>query len=146
MKRFVIIFSTVLFAAASFKASAIKRVEIEPRMGYSLSVESGAHAAMLVGLPLSEKFSLRGGLYYSKTDFLDLLVPIYASFQIPLSPDKLALRLEGGVFSGSRTGLTATAGFDISNVFVGASYFHNMVNNNKENGYLGVSLGYRFKL
>ncbi len=53
MKRFVILFSTVLFAAASFKASAIKRVEIEPRMGYSLSVESGAHAAMLVGLPLS---------------------------------------------------------------------------------------------
>ena len=82
MKRFVILFSTVLFAAASFKASAIKRVEIEPRMGYSLSVESGAHAAMLVGLPLAEKFSLRGGLYYSKTDFLDLLVPIYASFQI----------------------------------------------------------------
>lgn len=129
----------------SMKAEGIG-IELEPRMGYSLSGEGGTHAAMLVGIPLTSNFSLRPGLFYAKTVGYDFMVPINASFKIPVK-NNFGIRLEGGGVVGTRIGVTGTVGFDISKVFVGASVFADLRDKNMDaKCHLGVSIGYRFSL
>lgn len=147
MNKFRIIFlvMALLMAIPSLKAEE-RGIELEPRMGYSLSRESGAHAAMFVGIPFTSYFSLRPGLFYSKTLDGDLMVPINASFKIPLM-NNFGMRVEGGGVVGTRMGVTGTVGFDISKVFVGTSIFADLRDKNMDTKcQLSVSIGYRFSL
>ena len=137
--------------------TSARAADIETRAGVTGGDVWGLHAGAYINIPQSELFSIQTGFLLhtanepavgnSNTWDVDLNVPVYASFHIPLG-EKTNLRLNGGAYIGTghsmQLGATAEAGVEVKRLFVGANCFQNCINS--QEFLFGVSVGYRFRL
>lgn len=137
--------------------SHVQAIDIEARTGIMGGDVWGLHAGAYINFPQSKLFSIqtglllhtanRGGIRNSDTWGIDLNVPVYASFHIPLS-EKANLRLNGGAYWGTgsalQVGAAAEAGVEVKRVFVGVNCFQNCIN--EQELLFGISVGYKFNL
>lgn len=138
-------------------AGNAKTIDLEARTGIMGGDVWGLHAGAYLNFPQSSLFSIQTGVLlhtanvsvakYSDTWDIDLNVPVYASFHIPLS-EKTNLRLNGGAYIGTghtmQLGATADVGVEVKRLFVGVNCFQNCIN--EQEFLLGVSVGYKFAL
>lgn len=137
--------------------SQVQAADIEARAGILGGDVFGLQAGAYINFPQSKLFSIQTGLLLhtanqwtirsSDTWDIDLNVPVYASFHIPLS-EKTNLRLNGGAYIGTgntlQVGATADVGVEVKRLFVGVNYFQNCIN--EQEFLFGVSVGYKFAL
>lgn len=137
--------------------SQVQAADIEARAGILGGDVFGLQAGAYINFPQSKLFSIQTGLLLhtanqwtirsSDTWDIDLNVPVYASFHIPLS-EKTNLRLNGGAYIGTgntlQVGATADVGVEIKRLFVGVNCFQNCIN--EQEFLFGVSVGYKFAL
>lgn len=136
--------------------SQVQAADIEARTGIMGGDVWGLHAGAYINFPQSKLFSIQTGLLFhtanesaifNSTWGIDLNIPVYASFHIPLS-EKTNLRLNGGAYIGTgnswQIGATADVGVEVKRLFVGVSCFQNCINN--QEFLLGISVGYKFHL
>lgn len=135
----------------------VQAADIEARTGIMGGDVWGLHAGGYINFPQSKLFSIQTGLLLhtanragfrnSDTWDIDLNVPVYASFHLPLS-EKANLRLNGGAYLGTgselQLGATAEVGVEVKRVFAGVNCFQNCIN--EQEFLFGVSVGYKFKL
>lgn len=137
--------------------SQVQAADIEARTGIMGGDVWGLQAGAYLNFPQSSLFSIQTGVLlhtanvpvvkYSDTWDIDLNVPVYASFHIPLS-EKTNLRLNGGAYIGTghtmQLGATADVGVEVKRLFVGVNCFQNCIN--QQEFLFGVSVGYKFAL
>ena len=153
MKRILVLIA-LLFSVSICHMQA---ADIEPRTGIIGGDIWGLQTGAYVNFPTSNVFSIQtGALLHTANENLlrrdgtwriDLNIPVYASFHIPLS-EKIKLRLNGGAYWGTgpkmQLGATAEAGVEVKRLFVGANCFQNCIN--EQEFLFGVSVGYKFQL
>ncbi len=141
----------------SFVFSHLQAADIEARTGIMGGDVWGLHAGAYINFPQSSLFSIQTGLLLhtanqwtvrnADTWDIDLNVPVYASFHLPLS-EKANLRLNGGAYIGTghelQVGATADVGVEVKRLFVGVNCFQNCINS--QEFLFGVSVGYKFHL
>lgn len=136
--------------------SQVQAADIEARTGIMGGDVWGLHAGAYINFPQSKLFSIQTGLLFhtanesaifNSTWGIDLNIPVYASFHVPLS-EKANLRLNGGAYLGTGSGLqvgaTAEVGVEVKRLFAGVNCFQNCINS--QEFLLGVSVGYKFHL
>lgn len=152
MKRILFLICSVLSLFTNVQAA-----DIEARTGIMGGDVWGLHAGGYINFPQSKLFSIQTGVLlhtsnvpavkYSDVWDIDVNVPVYASFHIPLS-EKTNLRLNGGAYVGTghtmQLGATADIGVEVKRLFVGVNCFQNCINS--QEFLFGVSVGYKFHL
>ncbi|EOS14037.1 MULTISPECIES: hypothetical protein [Parabacteroides] len=152
MKRILLLIGFVLSLFTSAQAA-----DIEARTGVMGGDVWGLHAGAYINFPQSKLFSIQTGFLLhtanqwigKKSDMwdIDVNVPVYVSFHIPLS-EKTNLRLNGGAYVGTghtmQLGATADVGVEVKRMFVGVNCFQNCINT--QEFLFGVSVGYKFHL
>ena len=152
MKRILLLIGFVLSLFTSAQAA-----DIEARTGVMGGDVWGLHAGAYINFPQSKLFSIQTGFLLhtanqwigKKSDMwdIDVNVPVYVSFHIPLS-EKTNLRLNGGAYVGTghtmQLGATADVGVEVKRMFVGVNSFQNCINT--QEFLFGVSVGYKFHL
>lgn len=137
--------------------SQVQAADIEARTGILGGDVFGLQAEAYINFPQSKLFSIQTGLLlhtanqwtFRRSDSwdIDLNIPVYASFHIPLS-EKTNLRLNGGAYIGTgntlQVGATADVGIEVKRLFVGVNCFQNCIN--EQEFLFGVSVGYKFAL
>lgn len=144
-----------IFLLSTF--SQLQAADIEARTGIMGGDVWGLHAEGYINFPQSKLFSIQTGLllhtanrpaiHNSNTWDIDLNIPVYASFHIPLN-EKVNLRLNGGAYMGTghklQVGVTAEVGIEVKRVFAGVNCFQNCIN--EQEFLFGISVGYKFHL
>ena len=152
MKRILLLIGFVLSLFTSAQAA-----DIEARTGVMGGDVWGLHAGAYINFPQSKLFSIQTGFLLhtanqwigKKSDMwdIDVNVPVYVSFHIPLS-EKTNLRLNGGAYVGTghtmQLGATADVGVEVKRMFVWVNCFQNCINT--QEFLFGVSVGYKFHL
>lgn len=136
--------------------SQVQAADIEARTGIMGGGVWGLQAGAYINFPQSKLFSIQTGLLFhtanesaifNSTWGIDLNIPVYASFHVPLS-EKANLRLNGGAYLGTgselQVGATADVGIEVKRLFVGVNCFQNCIN--EQEFLFGVSVGYKFAL
>lgn len=153
MKKVLLLMLMIVFCVAG----NAKTIDLEARTGILGGDVFGLQAGAYINFPQSTLFSIQTGLLLhtanqwtirsSDTWDIDLNVPVYASFHIPLS-EKTNLRLNGGAYIGTgntlQVGATADVGVEVKRLFVGVNYFQDCIN--EQEFLFGVSVGYKFAL
>ena len=125
MKRILLLIGFVLSLFTSAQAA-----DIEARTGVMGGDVWGLHAGAYINFPQSKLFSIQTGFLLhtanqwigKKSDMwdIDVNVPVYVSFHIPLS-EKTNLRLNGGAYVGTghtmQLGATADVGVEVKRMF-----------------------------
>lgn len=130
---------------------SVKAVEWEARTGVSVSDTWGLHTAVLVGIPLSNAWQIRPGVWLhtdqesdSPDNRIGINIPIYASYRISMG-NSLKLRLEAGPYVGMnynfQIGPSVGVGIEKSHWYWGASFFADCKHKEAQ---LNASVGYNF--
>lgn len=152
MKKRLVLLGIILSSVFNY----IQATDIEARTGIMGGDVFGLQTGVYINFPQSKLFSVQTGLLFQTASQLfrnadtwdiDLNIPVYASFHIPLN-EKVNLRLNGGAYFGLERelhlGATADIGVEVKRLFVGINCFQNCINSQ---GFLfGASVGYKFHL
>lgn len=150
-KAFIIIMVFLTFAFSS------KAIELEGRTGASVSNYWGLHLGAYIGIPINSWFAIRPAFMLHTVEWdssrpadkwrAGLIVPVFASFRLPLS-QKTNLRIDAGPYFGAsdqcHLGGAAELGVEIGKFYVGAGYFQNCIHDTDYQ--LNISVGYKFVL
>lgn len=153
MKKTLVLIGITLCSIFNY----VQATDIEARTGILAGDVWGLQAGAYINFPQSKLFSIQTGLLLHTANRwtvrnadnldIDLNVPVYASFHIPLN-EKTNLRLNGGAYVGTghdlHLGATADVGVEVKRLYVGVNYFQNCINSQELQ--FGVSVGYRFHL
>ncbi|WP_276757859.1 MULTISPECIES: hypothetical protein [Bacteria] len=152
MKKILVLMGFIL----SSIFSQVQAADIEARTGIMGGDVWGLQAGAYIDFPQSKLFSIQTGLLFhtangsaifNSTWGIDLNIPVYASFHVPLN-EKANLRLNGGAYLGTgselQIGATAEVGVEVKRFFWGVNCFQNCINS--QEFLIGVSVGYKFHL
>lgn len=152
MKKRLVLLGIILSSVFNY----IQATDIEVRTGIMGGDVFGLQTGAYINFPQSKLFSVQTGLLFQTASQLfrnadtwdiDLNIPVYASFHIPLN-EKVNLRLSGGAYLGLERelhlGATADIGVEIKRLYVGINCFQNCINS--QGFLLGASVGYKFHL
>lgn len=143
-----------LFFLSFVSISSLQAIEIQGRAGISNRDWWGLHIGAFTRIPVSGVFSIQPGALLHTAERhaswgdawnINLDIPVYASFRIPLS-GSVNLRLNAGPYVGIgdywHFGISEEAGLEWKRYFVGGACFQNCINE-KEFSF-NLSFGYRF--
>lgn len=145
-----------LFMATAMSAQK-GNIELEPRVGYIHSNipehQSGFQVGARASFGLSERFSISPGVSVALMGRMDeayFLVPVYASYQIPLQEFRLHLNVGpyGQFGSYPDFGASAEVSAEYKRWQLGAHYYQNLIGGESyaPDRFAGLSVGYRFRV
>ena len=158
MKKICYAYVVVVAFLSTTTAVAQKgNIELEPRVGYIHSdipeYQSGFQVGARSSFGLSERFSITPGLSFAsfgKMDKVYFLVPVYASYQIPLQECRLHLNAGPyGQFGPDQDfGVSAEVSAEYKRWQLGAHYYQNLIGGESyaPDRFAGLSVGYRFRV
>lgn len=129
-------------------------IEVEPRVGVVLSTypDLGFHLGGVASFGLSKQFAIQPGVLMNvvKTDEttqnFGVLIPVYASWRIPVK--KINLRLNAGPYvefkNVTNAGVSLEAGVEYKRFYTGVGYFQDLTL--PRSVLLNLSFGYKFKV
>lgn len=151
MKSYTIILIVLL--SAIFPVSA-KDIEVEPRTGVSTSPygDWGFNLGGMASFGINSLFYIQSGFLLNtvkpkvNSNFMEVDVPVYASFRIPVK--KVKIQLNAGPYVKFNNymdiGVSAEGGVEYKKIYMNLSYFQNCTQQSEI--LFNFSIGYKFKL
>ena len=149
----------VIFLLCTISLSAQEnKIQIEPRVGFSVGKANNPSAAFGVNLggqlsiPVVQRFSIDPGisLILMKDNHINLnslLIPVYASYQIPIKQVNLDLKAGpcAHFINSVDVGASAEIGVEYKKWVVAVNGYLNFINGDNPH-VLSLSVGYKFSL
>lgn len=135
-----------------------RKIEFMPRAGFSVlknyggRTDGGYNIGGMISVPLTERFSISVTPSFNSVGgkdhrFSALLLPVYASYQVPIQDLDLHFHIgpHGQLGDQHGFGVSAEVGLEYRKWYLGGYAFQNLVTSNDVDAFFGISLGYKFK-